>query len=72
MKKEIATRERLIAQFKQLGYAYLGHWKDRGGSNVEEARLWGWLRRRGHDEKLIGKVLRELDRTKALRGSRTL
>ena len=70
--KEIATQQRLIALFKQLDYAYLGHWKDRGGSNVEEARLSEWLRRRGHDAKLIGKVLRELDQTKALGGSRTL
>ena len=76
--KEIATQQRLIALFTAtpesggLGYAYLGHWKDRGGSNVEEEYLSAWLRRRGHDDKLIGKVLYELDQIKALGGSRTL
>ena len=58
--KEIATQQRLIVLFKQLGYDYLGHWKDRGGSNVEEESLSAWLRRRGHDDKLIGKVLYKL------------
>jgi type I restriction enzyme R subunit len=70
--KEIATQQRLIALFKQLGYEYLGHWKDRGGSNVEEEYLSAWLRRRGNDDKLIGKVLYELSQAKALGGSRTL
>ncbi len=70
--REIATQQRLIGLFKQLGYSYLGHWKDRGGSNVEDALLSDWLRRCGHDDKLIGKVLYELNRVKALGGSRTL
>lgn len=70
--REIATQQRLIGLFKQLGYTYLGHWKDRGGSNVEDPLLSSWLRRCGHDDKLIGKVLYELNRVKALGGSRTL
>ena len=39
--REIATQQRLIELFKHLGYAYLGHWKDRGGSNVEAMLLEG-------------------------------
>jgi type I restriction enzyme R subunit len=70
--REIATQQRLIELFKRLGYAYLGHWKDRGGSNVEAMLLEDWLRRQGHDDKLVGKVLYEFDKTKALGGSRSL
>ncbi|MGX5729704.1 type I restriction endonuclease subunit R [Pseudoxanthomonas beigongshangi] len=70
--KEIATQQRLIELFEQLGYEYLGHWKDRGGSNVEEDHLSAWLRRRGYDDRLIGKVLYKLAKEKALGGSCTL
>jgi type I restriction enzyme R subunit len=70
--REIATQQRLIELFKQLGYRYLGHWKDRGGSNVETTLLEDWLHRQGHDDKLVGKVLYEFDKAKALGGSRTL
>ena len=70
--REIATQQRLIGLFKQLGYRYLGHWKDRGGSNLEADLLEDWLRRQGHGDKLVGKVLYEFDKAKALGGSRTL
>ena len=76
--REIATQKRLIALLTAppdqggLGYAYLGDWKDRGGSNVEEGLLTDWLRRQGHDDKLINKVLHKLGQAKALGGTRTL
>lgn len=76
--REIATQQRLVTQFTAnpeqggLGYAYLGHWKDRGGSNLEEEHLSNWLRKQGHDEKIIGKVLYKLNQEKAIGGSRTL
>ena len=36
--REIQTQKRVIAFFRDaLGYAYLGHWKDReGNSHIEE------------------------------------
>src|SRR5690606_27106368 len=72
--REIRTQKRVIAFFNEtLGYAYLGHWKDRdGNSNIEEERLTDWLRRQGHDDKLIGRALFELDKAAALGGSKTL
>src|SRR6185437_16247451 len=65
---------RVVAFFKgALGYAYLGHWKDReGNSNAEEEELTKWLKRHGHSDKIIGKVLFELGRAAALGGSKTL
>jgi type I restriction enzyme R subunit len=72
--REILTQKRVVGFFKDaLGYDYFGHWKDReGNSNIEEDRLTDWLRRQGHDEKLIGRALFELNKAAALGGSRTL
>ncbi|TAK51240.1 MAG: HsdR family type I site-specific deoxyribonuclease [Gammaproteobacteria bacterium] len=72
--REIRTQQRVIAFLRDaLGYAYLGHWKDRdGNSNIEEDQLTDWLRRQGRDEKLINRALFELDKAAALGGSRTL
>ena len=72
--REIQTQKRVIAFFRNaLGYAYLGHWKDReGNSHIEEALLTDWLRRQGHGDKIIGKVLFELGKAAALGGSKTL
>jgi len=43
-----------------LGHAYLGHWKDRtDNSNVEKKELTNGLKRQGHSDKIIAKVLRE-------------
>lgn len=72
--KEIKTQKRVIGLFRNvLGYSYLGFWKEReGNSNVEEALLTDWLKERGHSDKIIGKVLHELGRAKALGGSKTL
>lgn len=44
--REIRTQQRVIAFLRDtLGYACLGHWKDRGGNtNIEKDLLAGWLR----------------------------
>jgi type I restriction enzyme R subunit len=72
--RELLTQKRVVAFFKDaLDYAYLGHWKDRpDNSNVEETRLTDWLKRQGHSDKMIGKVLFELRKAAALGGSKTL
>lgn len=72
--REIQTQKRVIAFFRDaLGYAFLGHWKDReGNSHIEEARLTDWLRRQGHSDKLITMALFELGKAAALGGSKTL
>jgi type I restriction enzyme, R subunit len=72
--REIKTQQRVIAFLRDaLGYAYLGHWKDReGNSHIEEGLLTDWLRRQGHDDKLINRALFELNKVAALGGSRTL
>ena len=72
--REARTQGRVVGFFRDtLGYDYLGHWRDRpGNANVEEKRLEGWLRRRGHDEGLIARALSDLDRAAALGGSKTL
>ncbi len=72
--KEILTQQHVKQFFKnQLGYEYLGHWKDReNNSNIEENLLAKWLKRQGHSEKIIGKVIYELGKSKAVSGSKTL
>jgi type I restriction enzyme R subunit len=72
--REALTQKRVLAFFRdELGYSYLGHWKGReGNSNVEEALLTNWLKRQGHGDGIIGKVLFELGKAVALGGSRTL
>jgi type I restriction enzyme, R subunit len=73
-KKERETQDRLIRLFRhELKYQYLGHWQEReANSNLEEKLLREWLKRQRHDEKIIGKVLYELDKAKALSGSKNL
>ena len=72
--REILTQRRVLAFFQDvLGYAYLGHWKDRpDNGNIEEALLTDWLTRQGHNDKIIGKVLFELGKAAAVGGSKTL
>ena len=71
---EYVTHRRVVAFFQDaLSFAYLGNWKDRTDTgNVDIALLTGWLKRQGHCDKIIAKVLFELDRAAALGGSRTL
>lgn len=72
--KEARTQKRVVEFFlNALGYSYLGYWKDRdGNSNVEEDLLTKWLKRQGHDDKIIGKVLYQLGKARALSGSKML
>lgn len=75
----VGQRERLSQQqvlrfFRdELGYRYLGDWKDRAGNrNIEEDLLRDWLARQGHEERVINRALRELDQAAAIAGSKTL
>lgn len=72
--KEILTQKHVVRFFQdELGYDYLGNWKDRlDNSNIEEGLLTDWLKRQGHSDQIIVKVLRELDKAAALGGSKTL
>ena len=72
--REILSQKSVITFFQDaLGYAYLGHWQDREvNSNIEEALLTAWLKRQGHGDKIIQKVLFELGKASALGGSKTL
>ena len=72
--REILTQRRVLAFFQDvLGYAYLGHWKDRpDNGNLEETLLTNWLTRQGHNDKIIGKVLFELGKAATVGGSTTL
>lgn len=72
--REILTQRCVFAFFKDaLGYAYLGHWKDRADNgNVERKLLTGWLKRQGYSDKVIDRALFELNKAAALGGSKTL
>jgi len=72
--RELLTQKRVVAFFKNtLDYTYLGHWKDRtDNSNVKEDLINDWLKRQGHSDKIIGRVLFELGKAAALGGSKTL
>ena len=72
--REILTQQRVLAFFRDsLGYTYLGDWQDRPDNcNIESDLLTDWLKRQGHDDGIITKVLRELHQAAALGGSKTL
>jgi len=72
--RERLTQRRVAAFLRDaLGYTHLGDWHRRAGnSNVEQGLLTDWLSRQGHGDKLIGKVLFELDKAAALGGATTL
>ena len=72
--QEILTQQRVVEFFDDvLGYAYLGNWKDRpDNGNVEEGLVTGWLKRNGHDAKIIAKTLIAFKNATALGGSKTL
>ncbi len=72
--REILTQRCVVGFFKDaLGYAYLGHWKDRADNgNVERELCANWLKRQGHSDKIIEKTLFELNKVAALGGSKTL
>jgi type I restriction enzyme R subunit len=72
--KERKTQERVVRLFTDrahpfcLGYAYLGNWEERerfegkGNRNIEPELLRAWLKKRGHSDALIGKVLYEFEK----------
>ena len=72
--REIQTQRRVVAFFQDvLDYKYLGHWQDRSGNrNVEREHITDWLKCQGHSDKIIDKVLLELNKAAALGGSKTL
>ena len=72
--REIQTQRRVVAFFQDaLGYRYLGRWQDRSGNrNIERELVADWLKRQGHSDKIIDKVLFELNKAAALGGSKTL
>lgn len=71
---EIETQKRVIAHCTQnLGYHYLGHWQERENNrNVEPEILADWLRKQGHDEKIIDKVLYEVGKAASPGAGKTL
>jgi len=62
--REKLTQERVVKLFRDtLKYQYLGDWTDREGNrSVEPDLLRAWLKGRGRDDALIGKVLYELEK----------
>ncbi len=62
---EKKTQQRIVKLFREdLDYDYLGDWTDReGNANIETALLHAWLKKRGEDETLIGRVLHILEKT---------
>lgn len=70
---ERATQNRVIDLFRNdLGYRYLGDWTDRdGNSNIEEALLTDYLRKRGYTLAQISVALYKL-RTEADNPNRSL
>ena len=70
---EIKTQRRVVALFQNLGYEYLGDWRDRDDNrNIEPQILTDFLKRGGHSATLIEKAVRKLEQTAGLGGSRTL
>jgi len=72
-KPERVTQNRIVALFRdELGYRYLGDWRDRdGNSNIEEGLLTDWLTRSGYSPAQISRALHML-RTEADHHGRTL
>src|ERR1043165_6323839 len=72
--KEHRTQGRVVKLFRNaLGYRYLGYWKDReDNSNVELPILTEWLKRQGHADRIIGKAINQINKARALSGSKSL
>ncbi|MEP4548450.1 MAG: HsdR family type I site-specific deoxyribonuclease [Saccharospirillum sp.] len=73
--RERETQKRIVKLFHdQLGYEYLGDWRDRDdlNSNIEKVFLEGWLKGRGVNDTLIKRALRELEHAAALGDGRHL
>lgn len=61
---EKKTQARIVKLFRDiLGYQYLGDWSDRGDNRcIAPDLLAAWLKKRGHEDALINRVLHLLDR----------
>ena len=72
--REIHIQGRVVTFFHEvLGYTYLGNWQERASnSNIDKNLLTDWLKSRGHDDNIINKTLRELDKAATFGGSKTL
>ncbi|MCF7814401.1 MAG: type I restriction endonuclease subunit R [Candidatus Cloacimonetes bacterium] len=58
---EIDTQIKVIQLFKnELGYDYLGDWRDRDNSNIEIELLTDYLKSKSYSEKLIGKAIKKI------------
>ena len=71
---ERKTQDRVVKLLhEQLGYDYLGNWKDRAGtSNIEVELLTQNLRARGYDDNLINKAIDQLKKAAAIGAGRGL
>ncbi len=65
---EIATQKRVIKLFEDLGYTYLGDWRERKNTPVVEDLLLGFLRRQGWSERQAIAVYDKLRQEAALNG----
>jgi len=72
--REARTQKRVVEFFlNQLKYRYLGFWKDReDNSQLEKEILSEWLKGRGHSEKIVNRVFRQLEQAMAMGGAKTL
>ena len=71
---EIRTQQDVLQFLKdELGYRYLGHWKDRDGNrNIEKGLLRDWLLKQSVDATLADKAIEKLDRTAAITSGQQL
>ncbi|WP_370931108.1 type I restriction endonuclease subunit R [Bartonella sp. DGB1] len=70
---ERVTQNRIVELFKnQLGYKYLGDWKDKDNKNIEINLLKSFLQKNNYSDKLIERALRELDKATAIGSGRSL
>ena len=71
--RERETQDRVLRLLQQLGYDYLGNWKDRAGtSNIEVELLTRNLRARGYDDVLVTKAVAQLKKAAAIGAGRNL
>ena len=71
--RERETQDRVVRLLQQLGYDYLGNWKDRvGTSNIEVELLTRNLRARGYDDVLISRAVAQLKKAAAIGAGRDL
>ena len=71
--RESRTQKRVIVRLQELGYEYLGHWKNReNNANVEENRLRAWLPNRDLAHGLAERALEKFRGAARFGGARTL